>query len=147
MLRHTTKLNRVGADLAGLDSVHAITDVTGFGLAGHLLEICRGSKLAAEVRWDALPLIASAVGHAQNGVWTGASTRNWASYGTSVTLPEGFPDWQRALVTDPQTSGGLLVSVAADGVDAVLAMFREAGFGEAAVVGTLAAGAPRVTVV
>ena len=113
-----------------------MTDVTGFGLAGHLLEICRGSKLAAEVRWDALPLIASAVGHAQNGIWTGASTRNWASYGASVTLPDGFPDWQRALVTDPQTSGGLLVSVSADGVDAVLAMFREAGFGEAAVVVT-----------
>jgi selenide, water dikinase len=147
MLRHTTKLNRVGADLAGLDSVHAITDVTGFGLAGHLLEICRGSKLAAEVSWDALPLIASAVTHARNGIWTGASTRNWAGYGASVTLPEGFPDWQRALVTDPQTSGGLLVSVAPEGVGAVLAMFRDAGFGEAAIVGELTAGTPGVTVV
>ena len=146
MLRHTTQLNRVGTALADLDAVHAITDVTGFGLAGHLLEICRGSELAAQVDWAALPLIDAAVAHARDGVWTGASTRNWASYGAQVTLPDGCPDWQRALLTDPQTSGGLLVSVAPDGVDAVLATFRAAGFAQAAVVGALHAGAPHVTV-
>jgi selenide,water dikinase len=125
--------------------VHALTDVTGFGLAGHLLEICRGSKLAAEVRFDAVPLLPEALEWARRGVATGASTRNWASYGGQVELPGDFAPWQRALLTDPQTSGGLLVACAADAVDAVLAEFRAAGFDDAAPIGTLAAGTPRLT--
>ncbi len=137
MLRHTTQLNRVGIALAQLDGVHAMTDVTGFGLAGHLLEICRGSGLSARVDLAQVPLIASAVAFAQQGMATGASTRNWAAYGHEVQWPGSAPDWQRALLTDPQTSGGLLVSCSADAADTVLQTFRSAGFDSAAVVGAM----------
>jgi selenide,water dikinase len=135
MVRSTTKLNVTGTPLAEMPGVHAITDVTGFGLAGHLLEICRGSKLDCTVEFDKLPLIAEAVTHVKAGIATGASTRNWASYGESVVLPPGMPEWQQKMITDPQTSGGLLVACAPDCVDAVLTAFRADGFDQAAVVG------------
>jgi len=147
MIRHTTQLNRVGADLAGLPGVHAMTDVTGFGLAGHLLEICRGSGLGAEVRLADVPLIDSAVRHARQGLATGASARNWSAYGTQVDWPAGAADWQRALASDPQTSGGLLVSCEPGAVPAVLRAFRDAGFAQAAAIGTMTqapAGAGRL---
>jgi len=146
MIRHTTQLNRVGVQLAKMDFVHALTDVTGFGLAGHLLEIARGSRLAATVAFDALPLIAQAVAFARDGMATGATGRNWNGYGADVLTPDGFEPWQRTLVTDPQTSGGLLVSCAPEGVDAVLAAFRADGFGEAAVIGQLLEGPPLVRI-
>ncbi len=141
MLRHTTQLNRVGMALAQIDGVHAMTDVTGFGLAGHLLEICRGSQLSAQVDLGHLPLIESAVQWAREGVATGASTRNWAAYGAEVDWPAQSPDWQRTLLTDPQTSGGLLVSCAPEAADAVLQAFRGDGFAQAAVVGRMQASA------
>jgi selenide,water dikinase len=137
MLRHTTQLNRVGIELAARDGVHAMTDVTGFGLAGHLLEICRGAKLHARVQLDALPTIDAAVLFAKDGVVTGASGRNWNGYGSQVDWPSRAEPWQRALVADPQTSGGLLVSCRADAVDAVLSAFVAAGFAQAARIGTL----------
>jgi len=137
MLRHTTQLNRVGIALAQLDGVHAMTDVTGFGLAGHLLEMCRGSRLSARIDLAQVPLIASAVAFARQGMATGASTRNWAAYGHEVQWPSDAPEWQRALLTDPQTSGGLLVSCSADVADTVLQTFRSADFDSAAVVGTM----------
>jgi len=146
MIRFTTQLNRVGAQLAELPAVHAMTDVTGFGLAGHLLEICRGSQLAAEINFAALPAIAEAVAHVQAGIATGASTRNWAGYGQDVELGEGLGEWQQKFITDPQTSGGLLVSCAPEAAEAVLATFRQAGFGEAAVIGSLTAGEAKVSV-
>lgn len=149
MVALTTQLNQVGVSLSEMEGVHAMTDVTGFGLAGHLLEICRGSRLSAEIRFADLPLIAEAVAHVQAGVATGASGRNWKGYGHEVQLPEGIPEWQQKILTDPQTSGGLLVSCAPEEKDKVLASFRESGFGEAAVVGTLVpelAGAPRLQV-
>jgi len=146
MIRHTTQLNRVGVQLAKMDFVHALTDVTGFGLAGHLLEIARGSRLAATVAFDALPLIAQAVAFAREGMATGATGRNWNGYGADVLTPDGFEPWQRTLVTDPQTSGGLLVSCAPEGVDAVLAAFWADGFGEAAVIGQLLEGPPLVRI-
>jgi len=139
MIRHTTQLNRVGIELAALDGLHAMTDVTGFGLAGHLLEICKGSGLRADVSLGALPLIASALPFAQQGIVTGASGRNWAGYGGQIEWPGAAPDWQRALVADPQTSGGLLVSCRPDAVPAVLAAFRGAGFAQAGEVGALRA--------
>jgi len=139
MLRYTTQLNRVGSHLAELPGVHAMTDVTGFGLAGHLLEICRGSKLDATLRLDALPVIETAARLAREGLATGASARNWASYGAQVDLPAQVPAWQRAILTDPQTSGGLLVSCAADALEGVLDCFRQAGFEQAARVGELQA--------
>ena len=142
MLRHTTQLNRVGMALAQIDGVHAMTDVTGFGLAGHLLEICRGSQLSAQVDLARLPLIESAVHWAQAGVATGASGRNWAAYGTDVDWPAAAPEWQRTLLTDPQTSGGLLVSCAPEVADAVLHAFQGDGFAQAAVVGRMHASRP-----
>lgn len=140
MLRVTTTLNRAGTALAQLPGVHAMTDVTGFGLAGHLLEMCRGAQLRAEVAFGALPLLAEAVQHAQAGMATGASARNWASYGAEVQLPHDMPAWQEKLLTDPQTSGGLLVACAADAAARVLEIMRMHGCAEAAVIGHLQAG-------
>ena len=146
MLRYTTQLNRVGTALGALAGVHAMTDITGFGLAGHLLEVCRGSGLAAELEWPRVPLIDAATAHARNGVVTGASARNWAGYGAQVSLDAAMQPWQQALLTDPQTSGGLLVSCAPQAADAVLACFRHSGFAQAAVVGNLKAGSPGIHV-
>ena len=137
MIRHTTQLNKVGIALGGMDGVHAMTDVTGFGLAGHLLEICRGSSLTAQVRLTDVPLIDIAKGFAEQGIVTGASARNWNSYGTEVSWDEGATDWQRALMSDPQTSGGLLVSCRADAVQSVLDAFHQAGFAQAAEIGAM----------
>jgi selenide,water dikinase len=142
MVEWTTKLNTPGRRLSEMDGVHALTDVTGFGLAGHLLEICRGSRLAAEVRTADVPMIAEAVDWVKQGVATGASERNWTGYGHDVALPPGSEDWVKKMVTDPQTSGGLLVACAPDSVQAVLAALREEGFAEAGVIGRLVAGAP-----
>ncbi len=131
MIRHTTKLNTPGTRLSEMDGVHALTDVTGFGLAGHLLEICRGSKLSATLRFDDLPLIPEAVGFVKEGISTGASTRNWSGYGQDVTLAVNKSEWQQKLLTDPQTSGGLLVACTAGAEQDVLAMLHGAGFHEA----------------
>ena len=144
MLRHTTQLNRVGVQIAGLPGVHAMTDVTGFGLAGHLLEICRGSGLAARVSLAGVPLIDSAVAFARQGIVTGASARNWIGYGTQVDWPVHAGAWQKALMSDPQTSGGLLVTCAPQAADAVVEAFRAAGFADAAAIGDVQAGAPRI---
>jgi selenide, water dikinase len=146
MLDWTTRLNTPGEAFADIAGVHALTDVTGFGLAGHLLEILRGSKLSGEVRFDALPVIPEALDWAKQGVATGASDRNWTGYGHEVALPGAFPEWGRKLLTDPQTSGGLLVSCAPEAVQAVLAEFRKRGFDEAAVIGSLKAGTARLNV-
>ncbi|TAH51462.1 MAG: selenide, water dikinase SelD [Betaproteobacteria bacterium] len=147
MVRWTTMLNRAGALLADIDAVHAVTDVTGFGLAGHLLEMCRGANLEATVRFADLPLIAEAARLVREGVATGASARNWASYGSSVVLPADAPEWQRKLITDPQTSGGLLISCAPAAVDAVQAAIRGVQGAPGAVVGSMSAGEARVRVV
>src|SRR5215510_9929677 len=107
MVDWTTRLNTPGEALAEFPGVHALTDVTGFGLAGHLLEICRGSKLGAEIHFDSLPIIPEALEWVKDGTATGASDRNWKGYGHEVSLPAGFDEWKRKLLTDPQTSGGL----------------------------------------
>ncbi len=146
MIDYTTRLNTPGEPLAEMPEVHAVTDVTGFGLAGHLLEICRGSKVAAEVKFDAVPMIAEALEWAKQGVATGASDRNWKGYGADVQMPAGSPDWIRKLLSDPQTSGGLLVACAPQAKSAVLKAFSERGFTEARTIGRLVAGAPRLTV-
>lgn len=146
MIASTTQLNTPGEALADMADVHAVTDVTGFGLAGHLLEVLRGSKLAAQVAFDAVPMIEEALQWAKQGVATGASDRNWAGYGTQVQLPAGAPDWMRKLLADPQTSGGLLVACAPQAEQAVLKAFNERGFGDARTIGRLSAGAPRLTV-
>jgi selenide,water dikinase len=145
MVDWTTRLNTPGRQLAELEAVHALTDVTGFGLAGHLLEICRGSKLAAEVRFDALPVIPEALEWVKQDIATGASERNWSGYGREVALPAGFADWKRKLLTDPQTSGGLLVACAAEAEAEVRELFRSDGF-DARMIGRLAPGRPGITI-
>jgi selenide,water dikinase len=145
MIASTTRLNTPGARLSELPGVHALTDVTGFGLLGHLLEICRGAALAAEIRLSEVPLLGQARALAEEGFLTGASGRNWAGYGHAVDLgAAGLVD--QALLTDPQTSGGLLVACDGADVQAVLQVFRDEGFGEARVIGELKAGEPRVHV-
>jgi selenide,water dikinase len=124
--------------------VHAVTDVTGFGLLGHALEMCRGAGLAAEVSASAPALLAGVDALAQAGVRTGASGRNWASYGGAVETPEGLPDWRRDLLTDPQTSGGLLIAVDPAQADTVLDLGRRRGFEHATVIGRMADGEPKI---
>jgi selenide,water dikinase len=146
MLATTTQLNTPGVALAEMPEVHAVTDVTGFGLAGHLLEVLRGSKLAGEVRFNSLPVMAEALEWAKQGVATGASDRNWKGYGQEVQLAAGAPEWQRKLLSDPQTSGGLLVACAPRAEKAVLAEFATRGFAKARTIGRLSAGAPRLVI-
>jgi selenide,water dikinase len=136
----------VGADLAQLDGVSAITDITGFGLGGHLYEMCKGSGLGATVQWDKLPLLDSAADYAQKGYNTGAANRNWDSFDAHVTVFDGIEQWQKNLLMDPQTSGGLMASCDAASVDEVLALFKSQGYGYASVVGEMREGEARVTV-
>ena len=145
MIETTTQLNTPGPRLARLDGVHALTDVTGFGLLGHLVEVCKGAGVRAEVRWDALPFLPEADTLARGGNITGASGRNWAGYGDLIDLG-GRDKTARALLTDPQTSGGLLVTCTPAAVEDVLAAFRAEGFDRAAVIGEIQSGAPGVTV-
>jgi len=147
MIKWTTTLNRAGARLACVEGVHAVTDVTGFGLAGHLLEMCRGGKLGAEVCFDALPIIDEAAALVRDGIATGASTRNWASYGNEVRLPADAPEWQRKLVTDPQTSGGLLIACTEEALDAVQAAIAETQGSAGAVIGRMCAGEPLLRII
>ncbi len=146
MIAATTRLNTPGIKLGQLDSVHALTDVTGFGFAGHLLEICRGSGVSAHVDFGKLPLIPGVRQLAADGFITGASGRNWSGYGHDVELASPLGDVERNLLSDPQTSGGLLVACEPSAVHQVLEIFRSEGFAEAAVVGELTAGAPRLIV-
>lgn len=145
MLASTTQLNIPGIRLSNLEAVHALTDVTGFGLLGHLLEVCRGSGVGARVRRRDVPVLDGVDALVARGIKTGASARNWAGYGQSVDLG-GFGGEVQALFTDPQTSGGLLVACAPDAVDEVLALFRADGFSRAAVIGEVIEGPARVTV-
>jgi selenide,water dikinase len=147
MIATTTQLNKVGSMLADSEGVHALTDVTGFGLLGHLLEICRGSGLAAEIEFDRVPILSEALQLAQQGIGPGAIERNLASYGHEVDFSARLQSWQQRLLADAQTSGGLLVSVAAESADEVLRCFKQAGFAQAAVIGVMRQGEPRVSVV
>jgi len=146
MIEATTKLNTPGTRLGEMEEVHALTDVTGFGLLGHLLEIAKGSHAAARVRWDAVPLLPGAIDLAREGTVTGASARNWTGYGAKVKLGARMGEAEKAILTDPQTSGGLLVSCAPEAADRVLEIFRAEGFGQAAVIGEIAEGEPEVRV-
>lgn len=135
MIANTTKLNTPGPELAELSGVHALTDITGFGLAGHVLEIARGAKLAVHINWANVPLLPNVSVLLKDGNVTGASGRNWEGYGHEISLANGLPAECQALLSDPQTSGGLLVSCAPEAVADVLAVFQRHGFQDAAVVG------------
>jgi selenide,water dikinase len=146
MIDTTVQLNHVGPDLAKLPGLHAMTDVTGFGLLGHLLEMCRGSGVGAHLQMSDIPLLDNVLALADTGVVTGASGRNWASYGAQVRLAPQLEGAPKALLCDPQTSGGLLVACAADSVAAVIDLFRSRGFAQASVIGKVTAGEPIVHV-
>lgn len=146
MVGACTRLNRPGTDLAALPGVHALTDVTGFGLLGHTLEMARGAGLTAHVDHRAVPLLPGVQALADEGIHTGASGRNWASYGEGVDLPADAPSSLQALLTDPQTAGGLLTACAPEARDEVLAIFARHGFDQAAVIGRLDTGPARVVV-
>jgi selenide,water dikinase len=135
MLSNATKLNTPGPELAELSGVHALTDVTGFGLAGHALEIARGAKLTAHIKWADVPLLPEVSKLIKNGMVTGASDRNWDGYGNEITMGSGLPAECQTLLSDPQTSGGLLVCCSPESVPEVLAVFKRHGFDDAAVVG------------
>jgi selenide,water dikinase len=146
MLETTIQLNTPGIALSELESVHAMTDVTGFGLLGHLLGICRGSQLRGEIEFDRLPILSAALHLAKQGYVTGASERNWESCARDTVLPQGMAEWKRKLLCDPQTSGGLLVACAAESASHVLSIFQAQGFKYACEIGRLAAGPASVTV-
>jgi selenide,water dikinase len=146
MITTTTLLNRAGADLGQLPDVHAMTDVTGFGLLGHLLEMCRGSTVGARVSLASVPLLDKVLALADAGVVTGASDRNWASYGDHVRFDPDLGKATRSLLCDPQTSGGLLVSCAPDALSAVLEVLKSHGCDRAAKIGTMVEGAPIVEI-
>jgi selenide,water dikinase len=146
MLGSMTLLNRIGAELAKDAAVHAMTDVTGFGLLGHALEMARGANLSLTVRADDLPVLPEAESFARQGFVTGASGRNWASYGGSVLLPADFPEWRRQLLTDPQTSGGLLVACEPGRAEAILRDIVMAGYPCARIIGRVDSGEPEVKV-
>ncbi|MGL4666956.1 MAG: selenide, water dikinase SelD, partial [Saezia sp.] len=146
MLKWTTTLNKAGAKVAQIDGVHAMTDVTGFGLAGHLLEMCRGSGLQAIVPFFKLPFIEEALKLAQQGISTGASTRNWHSYGEHIRLPEHAQVWQEKLLSDPQTSGGLLIACSPASMPQVQAAIEAVQGQAGTLIGALQAGPPEVKV-
>ena len=146
MVDTTTKLNSIGADLAEMTEVNAVTDVTGFGLVGHLFELCEGAGLAATLDWDKLPILPHALGYAQKGYNTGAANRNWDSFGADVTVPDDMEQWKRNLLTDPQTSGGLMVSCQPEHADKIVKLFHDQGYGHTTIIGDMAAGTPHVTV-
>jgi selenide,water dikinase len=146
LIQSTTQLNAVGAALSQVVGVHAMTDVTGFGLLGHALEMARGSGVDLSIEAAALPFLESVEALAKRGVVSGASARNWASYGEVVQTPTGFAVWRRDLLCDPQTSGGLLLAVAPDQAEAVLSLLRREGFGRSCRIGEAIPGAGRVIV-
>ena len=146
MIENATQLNAVGSKLAALEGVHALTDVTGFGLAGHLLEICRGSGLSAEIKFDQVPILSEALSLAQQGYGPGAIDRNLASYGHEIDFSAHLETWQQRLLADAQTSGGLLVSVAPDASKEVMSHFYQTGFLQAAVIGVIKSGGARLSV-
>jgi selenide,water dikinase len=146
LIASTTRLNDVGAELAGIGWVHAVTDVTGFGLIGHALEMARGAGLTIEIDAQGAPLLAGVEALARAGVRTGAALRNWESFRAEVDLASDVPEWRRELLCDPQTSGGLLIAVGPAGADEVLALLERRGFTAAAIVGRLAEGPARIKV-
>jgi selenide,water dikinase len=146
MIASMTLLNRVGTSLAKDAAVHAMTDVTGFGLFGHAMEMARGSNATIVLNAPNVPLLPEASDLARQGFVTGASVRNWASYGDGVRLGPEFPEWQRHLFTDPQTSGGLLIACDATHADAIVRQIVEDGYSYARMIGYVEQGPPEVKI-
>ena len=147
MIASTTLLNKIGSSLAQEPDVHAVTDVTGFGLLGHGLEMARGAGVTLEIDYRRVPFLKEAAALAESGNITGASRRNWASYGAGVELPAGIAEWEKHLLTDPQTSGGLLVACKAERAEQLRDTIAAAGYARAAVIGKVVEGGSKVRVV
>jgi selenide,water dikinase len=146
MVASTTLLNRVGTMLAQDSAVHAITDVTGFGLLGHALEMARTSGVTLNIDCARVPFLNESIALVESGYVTGASGRNWASYGDGIVLPRNAPDWQRTLLTDPQTSGGLLVACSPERAEAICTSIEAAGYPLTRIIGSVSAGEPIIRV-
>ena len=146
MIASTTLLNRIGPTLAQDEAVHGVTDVTGFGLLGHGLKMARGGGVRLDIGYGQIPFLAQAEALAEAGYATGASGRNWASYDDGVVLPPGLPAWRQTLLTDPQTSGGLLVACAAERAPSLCAEILAAGYPRARIIGSVASGDPAVRI-
>ena len=146
LIASTTQLNTIGTSLSAISGVHSVTDVTGFGLLGHALEMARGSDLSISIEAGAAPLHPGVQSLAKDGVRTGAATRNWESYENAIALTDEIEPWRRDILCDPQTSGGLLIAVAADAAEAVLSLAFTNGFNHAAVVGHVSGGPALVRV-
>ncbi len=146
MIESTTQLNSVGVELAALTEINALTDVTGFGLCGHVFELCKGTGLSAKLVWDQLPMLDTVLDYAQQGYNTGAAGRNWDSFADQVVVPDGMAQWQKNLLMDPQTSGGLLASCPPEAAEKVLKTFHDTGFDYACIIGELGEGEPKMTV-
>ena len=142
----TTLLNRIGSELAADPHVHALTDVTGFGILGHGLEMARASGLTVSLSLANIPFLSQAETLSREGFITGASERTWASYSSEIKLPDGMADWQRLLLADPQTSGGLLVACDAASADSLVKTIRDAGYPLASIVGYTQPGPVQVEV-
>lgn len=123
-VKSMTTLNKAGVLFAELNSVKAMTDVTGFGLLGHLAEMCEGSGLSATIEFDKVPIIASLPYYLEKNCFPGGTQRNWNSYGQKIGP---LSDTQKYVLADPQTSGGLLVAVAPEGIAEFEGILREQG--------------------
>jgi selenide, water dikinase len=146
MMASATLLNRIGHTLGQDEDVHALTDVTGFGLLGHSLELARGSGVSLDIHYSCIPFLIEAEALAQAGCVTGASGRNWTSYNSGIALPDGLPAWRRDLLTDPQTSGGLLVACAAERAESIRDTIEAAGYPRARIIGSAGSGNPVVRI-
>ena len=146
MIASTTQINVLGRDLPNIEGVHALTDVTGFGLLGHLLEMCRPENLSCRIAFSDLPIHPGVVRLLEDGIKTGASGRNWASFRREVTIDPSLPAWSSDLLCDPQTSGGLLIAVSEQAATEVLQRADHYGFVHAAVIGTFEDGPASVHV-
>ena len=114
-------LNDIGAKLSSINGVNAVTDVTGFGLAGHLLEVCKGSQVSAEVYFEKLPLLPNVLKYIENDCVPGGTFRNFESYGEYLSE---LSDIEKSIICDPQTSGGLLISVSNEGLKDLIDLMR-----------------------
>ncbi len=147
MVTSGSQMNAVGAILSEIDGVSAATDVSGFGLLGHTLEIARASGLSATLRSEDIPILRFAADLAREGFSTGGAIRNWNSYGVDVHEATPLERWHRKLLSEPETSGGLLIGIAQSRVPDLLTCLQDKGFHQAAVIGDFQAGAPGVRLI
>ena len=146
LIASTTRLNDIGYDLGAREDVHAMTDITGFGLLGHLSEVCQGSGVGAKLELSAIPMLVAGRELAEAGINTGATNRNRIDFDDGISLPADLPQWRNNMLYDPQTAGPLLVACHPSGADDILALFHHKGYAAAAIIGECQTGEPLITV-